>query len=145
MKRYNRQKRISTENGSATLEMALIVPLAAILLSGVLTLGPYVHIGIAVHQAAYDCAAAAAQSLDAEQGYYQGLATARESFATFRLNPDNAAFSLSGAWERGGVVACSVSYLVPTGAFPMKRIVEMPETVGAVLQLPVQFFKSEWR
>jgi Flp pilus assembly protein TadG len=133
------------ERGSAVLEMAVILPLAAILLSGILTLGPYVHIGIAVRQAAYDCAVSAAQSLDPAQGYYQGLEAAQESFSAFRLNHANASFSLYGSWERSGSVACSVSYSVPTSDFPMKRVVNMPETISASVQLPVQTFKSEWR
>jgi Flp pilus assembly protein TadG len=133
------------ERGSATLEMALVVPLAALLLSAVLLLGPYVHIGIATRQAAYDCAAAAAQSLDAGQGYAQGLAAAQASFAAFRLSAANASFALDGAWERDGSVACRVSYAVPSGAFPMKIVIDLPETVNASVHLPMQAFKSEWR
>jgi hypothetical protein len=97
---------LKRERGSAVLEMAVILPLATILLSAILTLGPYVHIGIAVRQAAYDCAVSAAQSLDPAQGHNQGLAAARESFSAFRLSYANASFSLSGSWERGGSVAC---------------------------------------
>jgi Flp pilus assembly protein TadG len=133
------------ERGSATLEMALVVPLAALLLSAVLLLGPYVHIGIATRQAAYDCAASAAQSLDAGQGYAQGLAAAQASFAAFRLSAANASFALDGAWERGGAVVCTVSYTVPVGAFPMQIVIDLPETVSATVTLPVQAFKSEWR
>ena len=136
---------LKRERGSAVLEMAVILPLATILLSAILTLGPYVHIGIAVRQAAYDCAVSAAQSLDPAQGHNQGLAAARESFSAFRLSHANASFSLSGSWERGGSVACSVSYSVPTSAFPMERVVNMPEAISATVQLPVQAFKSEWR
>jgi Flp pilus assembly protein TadG len=136
---------LKRERGSAVLEMAVILPLATILLSAILTLGPYVHIGIAVRQAAYDCAVSAAQSLDPAQGHNQGLAAAQESFSAFRLSHANASFSLSGSWERGGSVACAVSYSVPTSAFPMERVVNMPEAISATVQLPVQAFKSEWR
>lgn len=134
-----------SEQGTATLEIAVILPLAAILLSAVLMLGPYIHIGIATRQAAYDCAVAAAQSLDEAQGYTQGLAAAQSSFAVFRLSPGNAGYSLAGDWERGGAVACTVTYRVPVGAFPMKVVVNLPETVSATVRLPVQAFKSEWR
>jgi Flp pilus assembly protein TadG len=133
------------ERGSATLEMAVVVPLAALLLSAVLLLGPYVHIGIAVRQAAYDCAAAAAQSLDAGQGYTQGLAAAQASFGAFRLSAANVSFALEGRWERGGMVSCTSDYTVPVGAFPMRRVIDLPETVSATVALPVQAFKSEWR
>ena len=134
-----------SERGTATLEIAVILPLAAILLSAVLTLGPYIHIGIAARQAAYDCAIAASQSLDAGQGYFQGVTAAEGSFAAFRLSAARAGYSLSGVWERGGVVACTVSYQVPLGAAPLKLVVSLPETVSATVRLPVQVFKSEWR
>lgn len=133
------------EKGTAVLEMAAILPLAVVLLAGVLTLGPYVHIGIATQQASYDCAVAAAQSLDSSQGGMQGIAAAQASFQAFRLNNSRASYSLAGNWERNGWVECSVSYSVPLGAFPLKEVVSMPEIVQAHTVLPVQVFKSEWR
>jgi hypothetical protein len=108
------------ERGSAVLEMAALLPLAAILLATVIGLGPYAHIGIAVQQAAYDCAVAAAQSLDSSQGYLEGSLAARESFSSFRLDPGQAEYALSGSWARGGEIACTVGYRIPSGAMPLK-------------------------
>lgn len=139
------QKVCLRERGSAVLEMAAVLPLAAILLSAVLSLGPYVHIGITVQEAAYDCAVAAAQSLDSSQGYLQGILAARESFASFRLDPGLANYALSGAWERGGEVACTVGYRVPLEAAPLRMLAPLPAMVSSTVRLPVQTFKSIWR
>ncbi len=139
------EKSSRKEKGSAVLEMAVIFPFAALLLAAVITMGPYVHIGIATRQAAYDCAVAAAQTLDASQGTLQGLAAAQESFASFRLNPARVQTSLSGSWRRGGVVACTVGYRVPVGASPLRMVAPLPEVVSATVELPVQVYKSEWK
>ncbi len=125
--------------------MAVILPLAALLLSAAITLGPYIHIGIATQQAAYDCAVAAAQSLDSAQGYMQGITAAQDSFTSFRLNPYFAEYHLTGSWERGGMVSCTVGYQVPVDASPMRMVAAMPRVVRATVHLPVQVFKSQWR
>ena len=138
-------RRERCEKGSAVLEMAVILPLAALLLSAAITLGPYIHIGIATQEAAYDCAVAAAQSLDSTQGYLQGMTAAQDSFTSFRLNPSFAQYSLSGSWERGGMVSCTVGYQVPVDASPLRMVAAMPRVVRSSVHLPVQVFKSQWK
>ncbi len=146
MRNTHRKEQICRgEKGSAILEMAVILPLTALLLAAVISMGPYIHIGIATRQAAYDCAVAAAQPLDATQGYLQGMVAARESFSSFRLNPSSAEYTLSGSWERGGSVSCTIGYRVPTGASPVRMVAPMPEVVQASVHLPVQAFKSIWK
>ncbi len=139
------ERRGRRENGSAVLEMAVILPLAALLLAAAITLGPYIHIGIATQEAAYDCAVAAAQSLNAAQGYLQGMSAARDSFTSFRLSPAFAQYSLSGSWERGGMISCTVGYQVPVEASPMRLVAAMPRVVRSSVRLPVQVFKSQWK
>jgi hypothetical protein len=139
------QKVCLRERGSAVLEMAAVLPLAALLLSAVLGLGPIVHIGIAVQEAAYDCAVAGAQSLDAQEGYLEGILAARESFSSFRLDPGLANYALSGVWERGGEVVCTVGYRVPLEAMPLRMLLPLPPLVSRTVRLPVQTYKSIWR
>ena len=131
--------------GDAVLEMAVIVPLLALLLSAAVAMGPYVHITFAVRQAAYDCAVAAVQSLDRAQGYSQGMVAARISFDAYGLAPDLAQIDLSGAWERGGMVACTVTYHIPVENFPLKLVVPLPEVYDYTCYLPLQVWHSEWR
>lgn len=134
-----------SEYGGALLELALVTPLLLMLLSAVITAGPYIHIGIAVQQASSDCAISAAQSLNEAQGYMQGLAAAQSSFNTFGLSMSNVDFRLKGNWERGGLVKCAVSYDVPFGKLPMRQILFLPDVVSYSVTLPVQFYKSTWR
>jgi len=127
------------------MEMAVILPLLAILASAIITAGPYVRIAIATQQAAYDCAISAAQSLNAEQGYMQGAVAVRQSFETFGLNIGNSTTRVFGNWNRGSNVMCEVSYHVPLGNLPLTQILAMPSTVKYSVTLPAQYFKSKWK
>jgi len=132
------------EKGDAVLEMAAVVPAMLLIVAFILLIGPYIRVQIATDQAAYDCAMAAAQSLDAGQGQMQGAATAQSSFQTFDLRTASMSVRVFGSWERDGQVGCSVSYSMPLGAFPFVRVANVPGVVTNTTVLPVQFFKSEW-
>jgi len=132
------------ERGSATLEMAVILPITAIILSAILAMGPYIHITFATRQASYDCAVAAAQSLNSGQGYLQGMTAAKMSYNYFGLDSGNMRVNLYGSWDRNGMVMCEVSYDIPTGAFPMRMIVPLPDSYSYTTTLSAQRWKSEW-
>lgn len=132
------------ERGDALLEMALVVPVMLLIVAFILLVGPYIRVSIAADQASYDCAMAAAQSLNASQGYTQGYVTALKSFDSFDLGSSAVEVAISGSWERGGQVICTVSYTMPLGAFPMLQVLAIPESVSDMTILPVQLFKSEW-
>lgn len=136
-------KRLERGIGESLSLAALFVP-TAIILAFILLIGPYPRIKIATQQAAYDCAMSAAQSLDAVQGYTQGVITAQKSFARFGLPMDNLEFAVVGSWERGDYVQCTVSYNVPLGNFPMAVVTNMPGVVTGKAVLPVQYYKSTW-
>ncbi|MDY6868994.1 MAG: hypothetical protein SVT56_14020, partial [Chloroflexota bacterium] len=74
------------EQGDAILELAAILPLMLLIIAFVLLIGPYPRVIIATNQASYDCAMAAAQSLDMAQGYTQGVLVAAQSFDAFGLD-----------------------------------------------------------
>ena len=131
--------------GQAILELAIVLPILALLLGAVIALGPLVYMHIAVQQASYDCAIAAAQSLDGGQGYAQGLYAAQASFGAFNLNPGRSDVSVRGNWERNGMVVCEIVYRVPTGAFPFHAVLSLPPEVHYSVSLPLHAFKSEWR
>ncbi len=78
-------RRIPAGTGQAALELAIILPVLIILLAGVMLLGPLVYTNLAVSTAAGDCVTAAAQTLDPQQGRFQGIAAAQESLAGFRI------------------------------------------------------------
>ena len=133
------------EKGQSILELAIVLPILALLLGAVIALGPLVYMHIATQQASYDCAIAAAQSLDAAQGYAQGLYAAQASFGAFNLTPARADISVRGDWERNGMIVCEIAYRVPTGAFPFHAVISLPSEVRYSVSLPPHAFKSEWR
>lgn len=132
------------QRGQAILELAIVLPIMALLLGAVIALGPLVYMHIATQQASFDCAIAAAQSLDAAQGYTQGLYAAQASFGAFNLNPGRADISVRGNWERNGMVVCEIIYRVPSEAFPFHAVLSPPSIVQYSVSLPPHAFKSEW-
>jgi len=131
--------------GQAILELAIVLPILALLLGAAIGLGPLVYMHIATQQAGYDCALAAAQSLDGVQGYHQGLFAAQASFGAFNLNTDRASISVRGEWGREGMVLCEVIYHVPTEAFPFHAVLSPPPLVRYSVALPMHAYKSEWK
>ncbi len=138
-------RRGAPQRGQAVLELAIVLPILALLLGAVTALGPLVYMHIATQQASYDCAIAAAQSLDEAQGYFQGLYAAQASFGTFNLNPGRADISVRGNWDRNGMVVCEVIYSVPTEAFPFHAVLSPPSVVRYSVSVPPHAFKSIWR
>jgi len=134
-----------SEAGQAIMEMAIVIPFLALLLATVIAFGPLIHMKLAVQQAAYDCALAAAQSLDAQQGAFQGHRAAEQSFAAFNLRRADLTVDVQGDWSRSGSISCRVVFQVPSGAFPFHGIVPLPENVSHFVTLPPQTLKSEWR
>ena len=132
------------EQGDAILELAAILPLMMLIIAFVLLIGPYPRVIIATNQASYDCAMAAAQSLDMSQGYTQGVLVAAQSFDAFSLDYSNVSVRVFGDWNRGGQVGCTISYEMPLEAFPMIRVVNVPSSIEHTTVLPVQYYKSEW-
>lgn len=137
--------RRSPQRGQAIMGVAIILPVLALILGAAVALGPLLHIHIVTQQAAYDCAIAAAQSLDAAQGYTQGLYAAQASFRSFNLRPGRADISVRGDWKRNGMVVCEVVYRVPTEAFPFHAVLSPPSTVRYTISVPPHAFKSIWR
>src|SRR3990172_3425911 len=123
------------ERGQSILELAIVRPILALLLGAVIALGPLVYMHIATQQASYDCAIAAAQSLDAAQGYAQGLYAAQASFGAFNLTPARADISVRGDWERNGMIVCEIAYRVPTEAFPFHAVLSPPSEVRYAVSL----------
>lgn len=134
-----------TESGQAVLEMVVVLPFLALLVAAALAFGPLIYMRLATQQAAYDCAVAAAQSLDAARGIQQGIFAATESFGAFNLNTGRANVQVYGSWQRSGMITCSVSYSVPTGAFPFHGLISIPSHIDHDVSIPPQSIKSLWQ
>lgn len=127
------------------METALILTLLIIILGGVMTIGPLVYTHLAVQTAANDCATAAAQTLDPDQGRFQGIAAAQESLAGFRIRQVAAGITIAGIWARGSPVTCTVSYDVDLSGIPLVAAFNPPTHIEYSVSLPAQRFKSVWR
>ena len=99
------------EGGQATVEVALLLPLLALLLLAVVQVGLVVRDQVLVTHAAREAARAAA--VDPQ------VAVAREgAVAAARLDPDRLSVELSGSTEPGGRLTVTVRYRAPT-AMPL--------------------------
>ena len=95
------------ERGQATVEVALLLPLLALLLLAVIQVGLVVRDQVLITHAAREAARAAAVDPQA--------AVAREgAVAATRLDPDRLRVELSGSTEPGGRLTVTVRYRAPT-------------------------------
>ena len=133
------------EPGQALAETAISLLLLVIFMGGVMMIGPLVYTHVAIQTAANDCATAAAQTLSATQGQYQGIAAALESLGSFRIRPSAARVSVAGVWTRGSPVTCTVGYDVDLSGIPMVAAFNPPTHIEYSVSLPAQRFKSVWR
>ncbi len=95
------------QGGQATVEVALLLPLLALLLLAVIQVGLVVRDQVLVTHAAREAARAAA--VDPQ------VAVARAgAVAAARLDPDRLSVELSGSTEPGGALTVTVRYRAPT-------------------------------
>ena len=95
--------------------------------------------------AAGDCVTAAAQTLDAQQGRFQGISAAQESLAGFRIRQGAADIRVTGGWDRGAPVTCSVSYRLDLSGVPLLDYFSVDPNIQYQVTLPAQQYKSFWR
>jgi Flp pilus assembly protein TadG len=131
--------------GQALIEVALLLGICLIVISGMFLFGPILKYKFAVNRASYDCAVSAMQSLNTKQGLMQGYLAAQESLSAFGVNYGRARIDLKGNWGRGGQVVCTVLYDLPLERMPLAIIVAVPDSVSSSTVLPVQRWKSLWR
>jgi Flp pilus assembly protein TadG len=95
------------EGGQATVEVALLLPLVATMLLGVVQVGLVVRDQVLVTHAAREAARAAAVDPTAD--------VAREgATSAARLDPDRLTVDLSGSTDPGGRLTVTVRYRSPT-------------------------------
>lgn len=133
------------ERGQSLLEMAVILPLAAMFFSTIFAVGAYLHTAHATVQAAHDCAVAASRSLDPNLGHLQGATAGQLSYSYFRLPAEAAQIGVIGSWERNGIIQCTVTSPSPVSNFPMQLWVSLPDQYSYTVSLPAPPWKSEWR
>jgi hypothetical protein len=140
----NKSATSQSEKGQSILELIVVIPFIALIIAVALGLGPLGTMQLAVQQSANDCAFQAAQSLDPGQVVYQGRFAAYQTIDLYHLSAARTRVAVSGNFERGGSVQCSVTYDVPVGNFPFGGIINLPSTVFHTVTLPIQALRSDW-
>lgn len=133
------------EAGQAAVELAIALMVLVLLMGGVLALGPLMYTNVAINTAAYDCAVAAAQSLNPEQSRYQGITAAQETLARQNLRATAAQIGVYSDWRRGSPVVCQVQYKVNLEGVPLVNYFNIDPVINYRVALPAQAFKSVWK
>ncbi len=113
--------------GVAAVEFALLAPLLALMLMGILSYGGYFWMAHALQQAANDAARATIAGLDRDER--QALARARAATVLSShggMSADDAVVALD---EQGEVVSVEVSYDASQSVFMRLPLVPMPDAV----------------
>jgi hypothetical protein len=134
------------EEGQALYEMALVLFLFLFVFLGILAFAPRVYVRLAVDTAAYDCATAAVETLDADRGVYQARTAALATLDGFRLDRSRAGVQVWGTWQRGHPITCRVTYHHGPSLVPWMDVLfpDAPSTTEAQVSLLVATFKSRW-
>lgn len=145
MKTASLTQRRPGQSGQAAVELAIALMVLILLMGGVLALGPIIYTHVAINTAAYDCAVAAAQSLNPEQSRYQGITAAQETLARQNIRASAAQIGVYSDWQRGSPVVCQVQYQVNLDDVPLVNYFNIDPVINYRVALPAQTFKSVWK
>ncbi|MCC7362053.1 MAG: pilus assembly protein [Anaerolineales bacterium] len=141
MTRIHRPRR-SHEQGQASVELVMILPLLVLMILGLLLIGRMLYIHLALITATNDCATAAAQAVRSDQAYRQGNAARSQSLATFAVpqeNPGGLGFS-NDATCQTGYTATPMWFFWGGGTWTPRTF-----TIYYQFSQPLQPYKSDWR
>ena len=133
MTAYSMPRRRNVEQGQASVELVLVLPLL---------LGRMLYIHLALITATNDCATAAAQAVRSDQAYQQGNAARSQSLATFAVpqdNPGGLGFS-NGATCQTGYTGAPTMFFWGGGTWHPRIF-----SIYYQFSQPRQLYKSDWR
>jgi Flp pilus assembly protein TadG len=145
------KRRRSAEQGQASIELVLVLPLLVLLILGALALGRLLYVHLAILTAANDCAISAAQAPEFDHMMGQGFTARENSLRTFQVSQSvatGAIYSAVTAHNSNGNIACQVGYPLELrwlGTFAGSIMVG-PQffSVEYTVNLPWQPYKSSW-
>lgn len=135
-------RRRNVEQGQASVELVLVLPLLLLMILGLLLLGRMLYIHLALITATNDCATAAAQAVRSDQAYQQGNAARSQSLATFAVPQDN-----PGGLGFSNDATCQTGYTGEPVMFFWGGGTWHPRIFSIHYQFsqPRQPYKSDWR
>ena len=136
------------ERGQALAELAVVLPLVLILVSGIMFFGRVLYTALAVDAASFDGARAAVETLTRARGPEQGVQAATLTLSGYYLDPGAAGITVVPltAWDRGSAVLSHVCYNVRVDDIPLVRWFFGGQSmqVNAITTMSVDYYKSRW-
>ena len=113
----------SGERGQALAELAVVLPLVLILVSGIMFFGRMLYTALAIDAASFDGARAAVETLTRTRGPDQGVQAAALTLSGYYLDPTAASINVVPltAWDRGSAVLSHICYNVRVDDIPLVR------------------------
>ena len=138
---------IHDERAQAYIEFLMLLPVALLLIAGVIFFGRVLYTQIALDNAAYDGLRAGIASLNSGRESYQATQAARWTLAGYHLDPQPAQVQIGGyLGGRGNLLSVRVGYNVYVGDilfvdrfFPGAHI-----TLSSTAQGRIDQYKSLW-
>lgn len=137
----------NSESGQAIFELAIVAALLILMAAGAMWFGLMAYARLAADTASYDCATAASQSLDRNQGFAQGIIAAQETARGFRFSPEDVNIQViqPAVWDRGQEVSCRVTIHIRGNGLPLIGLFGEPRPASARTALLIERYKSYWR
>ena len=138
-----RQWLLKENEGSALVEVALVLPLPLLLAFGVVGVGRVLQAQMGVSAVAREAARSATLAQDAGEASARGLAVGQAVARGYGLT--NGSLSLvvdAGAFDRGGAVQAVARYDVALGDLPLMRWVHA--SVGSEHVERIDLYRSRW-
>ncbi len=146
MKRFWRA--VQDERGQSLAELAVVLPLILIMVSGIMFFGRVLYTALAVDAASFDAARASVETLTRERGPEQGVQAATFTLDGYYLDPSAAQISVIplSTWDRGSAVLAHICYMVRVDDIPLVRLFFAGSgvQVNATTTMAVDYYKSRW-
>jgi hypothetical protein len=125
--------------------LLMFIPLMLVIdLISAIAMGGYAQVNVAA--AARNCARMAAATLAQDLGPVQGESVGMDTLKQAGLSQRNPQVSVSGDWQRGGMVSCNAQVTVPFGAMGLiGHLIGVHDvTVKETRQTEVEYYNSDW-
>lgn len=138
---------IRDNRGQAYIEFLLLLPVALLLIAGVIFFGRVLYTQIALDNAAYDGVRAGIASLNSGREWQQAELAARWTLAGYHLDPHDARVQVGGfPGGRGNLLSCRVDYTVYVGdiLFVDRFFPEAGMPLSSTASGQIERYKSRW-
>ncbi|MBU0495607.1 MAG: pilus assembly protein [Chloroflexi bacterium] len=141
------RRMIHNEQAQAYIEFLMLLPVALLLIAGVIFFGRVLYTQIALDNATYDGVRAGIASLHSGRESVQATQAARWTLAGYHLDPGDARVQVGGfLGGRGNLLSCRVDYTVYVGDIPFvdRFFPAAGVPLSSTASGQVERYKSRW-